>query len=315
MNRQVHSLRELQRQVLRKKRLEALEAELARRKEELELRAQELQKQLQAEQKDVDRLEGRSLSALFHTVTGRREEKLEKERAEAYAAEVKYQVAARELAAVEADLQRCRAEWDTLAGCEAKYSQALQECSRAIQAAGGAAAEEIRRRAQQVSLLENQGREIQEALGAGQEALDTAERVLDALGNAEKWGTGDLIGGGLLFDIKKHEHMDEAQEEIEQLQVCLLRFRTELTDISISADVEVQVDGFLRFADYFMDGLLADWSVQSRIQKAQDEIRITYSRIQQALRRLQAMQAETSREREQASAELERRICAESGAF
>ena len=45
MNRQVHSLRELQRQVLRKKRLEALEAELARRKEELELRAQELQKQ------------------------------------------------------------------------------------------------------------------------------------------------------------------------------------------------------------------------------------------------------------------------------
>lgn len=311
MNRQTDSLRELQRQVLRKKRLETLEAELSKRKEELEQQAEELREQMQQEQKDVDRLEGRSLSALFSALSGSREEKLEKERAEAYAAAVKYEVAARELDAVNEDQKRCQAELSSLSGCEEQYARALEDRSQAIQAAGGQAAEEIHRCAQQTAFLENQEREILEALEAGKRALEVASQVSDSLNSAENWGIGDLIGGGFLFDFKKHEYMDEAQDEIEQLQVCLLRFRTELTDISISADMEVRADDFLRFADYFFDGLLVDWSVQNRIRNAQDEIQVICSQIQLALERIQTMLAETSQAREAAAAELERRICAE----
>ena len=309
MNSQTNSLEELQRQVLRKRRLKALRAELSMRKEELEQQAQELQELMQRDQKDVDRLEGRSLSALLSVLSGSREEKLEQERAEAYAAAVKYQVAAREVAAVEEDQKRCEEEWAALSGCEERYAQALQERSQAIQAGGGKAADEIRQCTQQVAFWENQEREIREALEAGKRALESASQVSDSLHSAENWGIGDLIGGGFLFDLKKHEYMDEAQAEIEHLQVCLLRFRTELTDISISADIEVKADGFLRFADYFFDGLLVDWSVQNRIQDAQDQIQEVCGQIQQALDRLHSMLAEAAQKREAAAAELEKRIC------
>ena len=53
---------------------------------------------------DVDRLEGRSLSAFFYNVIGKMDEKLTQEKQEAYAARVKYDAAARELAGIEEDL-------------------------------------------------------------------------------------------------------------------------------------------------------------------------------------------------------------------
>ena len=36
------------------------------------------------------------------------------------------------------------------------------------------------------------------------------------------------MGGGLMADLAKYEELDDAQEQIEQLQVELRRFKTEL---------------------------------------------------------------------------------------
>jgi len=35
--------------------------------------------------------------------------------------------------------------------------------------------------------------------------------------------------------------------------------------------MQVNVDGFLRFADYFFDGLFADWAVLDRINQSQEQ--------------------------------------------
>ena len=78
-------LKELRQQVAEKKRLEAKLQELYTQQETLEAQTGELERAKLSEQSDVDRLEGRSLAAFFYNVVGKLDQKLDKERQEAYA--------------------------------------------------------------------------------------------------------------------------------------------------------------------------------------------------------------------------------------
>ena len=98
MNGYDQQLKELLAQCARKKKLEASAAELRRQRDTYAARAEELKEAMREEQADVDRLEGRSLAAFFYNVVGKMDEKLTQERQEAYAARVRYDAAARELA-------------------------------------------------------------------------------------------------------------------------------------------------------------------------------------------------------------------------
>lgn len=65
-------LRELQIQCARKKKLEAAVEELRAQRDTYTAHARELEQRFREEQADVDRLEGRSLSAFFYNVIGKR---------------------------------------------------------------------------------------------------------------------------------------------------------------------------------------------------------------------------------------------------
>lgn len=45
----------------------------------------------------------------------------------------------------------------------------------------------------------------------------------------------------------------------------------------------MNIDGFMRFADYFFDGLFVDWMVLDRIQQSTDQVEETYARIKGVL--------------------------------
>ncbi len=308
MNHYDEQLHRLLEQCARKKKLEASAAELTSQRNAYIDRVRELEQYMQEEQEDVDQLEGRSLAAFFYNVVGKMDEKLTKEREEAYAAKVKYDAAVRELAGIEEDLRRCQAELDTLGDCEGRYAALLQEKTQAVKAAGGAAAEQILRLEEREAYLESQERELREACAAGQAALTTADEILESLGSAEGWGTWDLIGGGLISDLAKHSHLDEAQASVERLQSQMRTFKTELADVTISADFQVNIDGFLRFADYFFDGLFADWAVLDRIHQPQEQMESTRNQISGILAHLRDLAEGTERERADIQQEIERKV-------
>ena len=305
MNGYDQQLKELLAQCARKRKLEASAAELLRQRDTYAARAEELKEAMREEQADVDRLEGRSLAAFFYNVVGKMDEKLTRERQEAYAARVRYDAAARELAGAEEDLARCQAELEELEGCEERYAALLREKTQAVKAAGGAAAEQILRLEEREAYLESQERELGEASAAGQSALATADEILESLSSAEGWGTWDLIGGGLIADLAKHSKLDEAQAAVEYLQSQLRAFRTELADVTISADFQVNIDGFLRFADYVFDGIFADWAVLDRINQAQAQVEDTRAQICAVLDRLGQMTDQAERERAGLRQEIE----------
>ena len=226
-------LQQLQGQIARSKQLESMIKELCRQKEVLAAQVQKLESVRLEEQADVDRLEGRSLAAFFYNVIGKKDEQLDKERREAYAAGVRYDAAAGELEGVEDDLRRYKAELAALRGCERKYREVLKEKADAIKTAGGPGGEEILRMEERNAFLESQKKELREAISAGNAALATTQQILSGLDDAEGWGTWDLLGGGLVADFVKHSHLDEAQRAVERLQSQLRRFRTELADVTI----------------------------------------------------------------------------------
>lgn len=301
-------LQQLQEQMARSKQLEAMIKELRNQRDSLAAQVRELESIKLEEQADVDRLEGRSLAAFFYNVIGKMDEQLDKERQEAYAARVKYDAAARELEGVEADLRRYESELSALRGCEHRYDEVLKEKADAIKAAGGSNGEEILKLEERNAFLESQKKELQEAISAGNAALSTTQQVLSSLDSAEGWGTWDLFGGGLVADLAKHSHLDEAQGAIEQLQSQLRRFKTELADVTIQADMQVNVDGFLRFADYFFDGLFADWAVLDKINQSQSQVQNTKSQIASVLSRLDSMMRTLEQEQVQIKSKLDTQV-------
>lgn len=302
-------LRELQRQTARRKQLEVMLRDLLGQKRELSQKAAELETVKRDEQADVDRLEGRSLAGFFYNVIGKMDEKLTEERQEAYAARVKYDAAVRELSAVEEDLERTEAELRELEGCEARYEEALGRKAAELKAAGGRAGETVLEFENRLAFIGSRKKELREAISAGQVALGTTDEILSRLDSAEGWAAWDLLGGGLIVDLAKHSRLDEAQAAVEQLQIQLRRFRTELADVTVSADVQVRIDGFLRFADYFFDGLFADWAVMDQIRQSQEQVQRTRDQIADVLARLDGMLCAADQEERETREQLDGVIC------
>lgn len=288
----METLQELFAQMDRQRKLRTMEESQTRQLRDLEEKVRALDAVRAREQEDVDRLNRTSLSALFYSMVGKMDEKLDKERREAYAAAAKYEAARRELEALRAERERVRAELDQLRGCEARCAQAMRNRAADLKAHDSVRGPQVAALEEQLAHLQDQLRELREAIDAGNRALSTARGVQKSLHSAENWGVWDMLGGGgILTQVAKHGHLDDAQDQVEQLQRQLRSFKTELADVEIQADIQVQVDDFLRFADWFFDGLFVDWTVQERIHDAQDQVDGTVQKIQETLRRLETMGA------------------------
>ncbi len=121
--------------------------------------------------------------------------------------------------------------------------------------------------------------EIREAIQAADDALFHLQNARRHLVSARNWGIWDLMGGGFLSTLVKHSQMDRAGSEMEAAREAVCRFSRELSDVTAVACTGIDTDDFLSFADYFFDGFLADFMVQSRISRAREQVDAALRRI------------------------------------
>lgn len=114
--------------------------------------------------------------------------------------------------------------------------------------------------------------EIREAIAAGERALSSLYVAQDKLKSARGWGMFDLFGGGFISDLMKHSRMDEASQSMEEAKYHLQIFKKELADVNGNFNLRLDIGGFLSFADFFFDGLIADYLVQSKIANAREQV-------------------------------------------
>lgn len=132
----------------------------------------------------------------------------------------------------------------------------------------------------------DRNKEIREAIRAGERALDSlqeANRQLDSAGN---WGLVDIFGGNTISGLMKHMRVNNASRCVDDARRDLATFRDELGDIRDVENLNIDIDGFLTFADFFFDGFVADIFVQSKIRKGQQQVREAIRRVEDILRRL-----------------------------
>lgn len=281
-------LDQLREKMARKRKLSTEVAALEDQRSGLAARVQQLKEETYKEQLDVDQLENFSAAKLFYQIMGKLDERLEKEQAELYAAALRYDSARQELHAVEADLAARREELSLLGNCEAEYNRLLEARARELrQDPQSPTARRLLALEERQAQLAARSKELQEAIQAGYDALSDISSIESALSSAEGWGTWDVFGGGLISDMAKYSHLDDAQQQINGLQRSLSRFRTELADVDIRTGIQVEVDSFLRFADYFFDNIFTDWAVLDRIRRTQSQIHEVDGSVRTILYRLE----------------------------
>lgn len=286
----------LQQKVAKKPLLESKLYELHTQRRQYDNQVISLRVAFRKEQEDVEKLEGRSLANYFYQVIGKLDDKLDQERKEAYAARVKLDAAERELAGIESDIKEIQEQITDVLVAEARYKDALELKRRQLKDSGTQVADQILSMEERIAALQAQKQEIKEAISAGYSARSTADRILSELEDADGWNTWDILGGGgIITHMAKHSHLDEAQDLVQELQSQLRRFKTELADIQISANMQVNIDGFLRFADYFFDGLFADWAVGDKISQSMNSVSSTKSQISRTLDKLNEMEKAADR--------------------
>lgn len=127
---------------------------------------------------------------------------------------------------------------------------------------------------------------MKEAIDAGERALSSLRMAQEKLNSAGNWGLFDMFGGGLFSTMIKRSKMDDASELMETAKSDLKRFQKELKDVNIPLDMRMEVGSFLSFADFFFDGFVADYLVQSKISDAKEQVSDAIIRIEQILNEL-----------------------------
>ena len=304
-------LKELHRQKLQKKRLQAMELELERQRAEAAKKAAELNEIKKKEQSDVDKLEGKTFKALFATLAGNKEEKLSQERQEAYAAAMKYDAALRDLQGIMRDLEHCKMELENIDGIEEEYEHLLEERKNSIKQEASRRTNEVIVLEKQIEDLSHEIVELEEALDVGYRAFDLVEHILNELREAHDLAEWDTFVDNMFMDIQKHEHLHTAQDLIQELRDELRRFKTELADVSVEGDIQIEMDDFSEFADWFFDNIFTDWDIKDKIENSLSQADDTRGQITSTINLLKDMRDERMKRRIELEEDLEEVVVGE----
>lgn len=124
-------------------------------------------------------------------------------------------------------------------------------------------------------VLEELKRELQEAIDAANMAILKLQDVLTHLQKAKDYSVWDtFLGGGLIATHMKHEKLKSSELLLHQAQRALQSFQNELADIENMRQetFRIDVDRFVKMADYFLDDIFSEWSIHSKIKTKIAEI-------------------------------------------
>jgi hypothetical protein len=254
--------------VERKKLKKKLEQDLSSIEKELHektTRLEALTTRLDKEKTDLEKLERTSLTSLFYSVLGSREQQLEKERQEMLVAQLQYQQTKFQVNFLKQEQDTLSLKLEGLKEADSEYMRLLSGKESLLRQSNGPVAHELVEVSEQLAAKNSEIKEIDEAIFAGNNVIFGLEQVIGSLESAEGWGTWDLLGGGLLATAAKHSRIDEARSRIHDVQAKMSRFKRELADVQRSVELKIDIGSLETFADFFFDGLIIDWVVQSKI--------------------------------------------------
>lgn len=254
--------------------------------QEEETKKKRLNSLLQKEKADVERLEIFSLANLLYSISGRKLEKLEREKQEVVAAKLKYQEADETVKDLKVEIAEYHKLIEALGNCDQQYKEILSEKERLIKDTSTIWTEELYELVDQETELQMMINDYEEAISAGKIARNGLDEAIKSLEKAKGWSTFDLFGGGMITTAIKHSHIGSAKDDIHRVQNQLRHFQDELLDIKNHFHIDLEIGNMLTFADYFFDGLIVDWMVHGKISDSLDQANNMAERVNKMMHRL-----------------------------
>lgn len=230
----------------------------------------ELRRVQAAEERDVDKLERRTLTSIVAGALGTRDERLAKERAEADTARLRVDGPDARLQQLTADVNALDGELGQLADAPRRYDQALVDAERALRDTGDPRAATLTEIAIRIADITADVREHREAQEAGEVAFGAVAAVLKPLGAAQGWSTVDMFSGSFA-DLVEHDRLGRAQNAAWQAQQALDRFAREMADIGADVRPQLPPVDTRWFADFFFDNTITDALRHRRIARTYEE--------------------------------------------
>jgi hypothetical protein len=234
------------------------------------------------ESKDVEKMENSSLKSYIAMIAGRYGETLQKERQEMVEAKLKYDRAKEAFNKLDEKVKHHEGLKEELESVTRTYNEKLNDLKEKM----------IKEDPRFKKLYENKRAdydkkskeliELVEAIDAGSIVLKELNEAKKAFDSAANWGVFDMVGGGLLATMAKHNKINEGKRILNSVSNSLKDFNRELKDVDQSKFIDMNIDlsDFLTFADYFFDGIFADFTVQSRINNVKSKIATGIREIQ-----------------------------------
>lgn len=215
-------------------RLQALQAEmeeeqtLRRKRDSLEVEYRSLcsyERELavlrQKGLEDVARMEQGGVRNLFTKATGKYEETLAQEQAEAAEVETKYQKVQQEIAQMEDTLRQLDQRIGELSGSQERYETYIIQRAEELEAAGTDSG--MKALQAQIHSLEEQERALLEKRNRIADVRWEVRNVLGILEDAAGYGRWDAGRGSLLSSYLKQERVQKAKEAMAGLQEAVKR--------------------------------------------------------------------------------------------
>lgn len=246
-----------------------------------------------AEQADVDRLTGRTLSRVLAGLSGSLTDREARERAEAERARYLLADAQAALARLTTQADRIEGDLGLLGDVESAYQEALSDLLLAARVSMHASAGDIEADAERRLATIQRRREVDEALAAAAEALPRLREARRRCGKAADWATADLFGGlGVLDDLMKYDHLDAAVSEVRAAGGAMQRLSRELADVDLPGLEAPVLDSVDRGIDVWLDNIFTDHDVRRRIQQAVRDLDRAVDEVERTITRLEQRRAE-----------------------
>lgn len=260
---------------------------------------------LEAEDRDVAKLETLSWSRVLSTLRGAHTTDHDRERAEADAARYSAGVALARSQADRHEVRSLQAQRAALGDVTLAHEEALAAKEAWLRTHGVAESARLEAIAVERGTLGAEETESREAHDAGVTAHGHLSRAASTLDSARSWSSWDTFGGGGLFtDMMKYDRLDEVGRELRQAEAALRAFTDELADVHLPAAAALDIDSLTSTFDVWFDNIFTDWAVRDRIIDAQGkvahavtEVGATLDRIRERRTAIATRLAELSSER------------------
>lgn len=249
-------------------------------------------------------------ASIFNSIRGTADKRLEMERNNTIAARLRLSRAEKELRELDQIIEDLKAESQRFAGSGEEYEGLYEQKKQNLIAEGGTGAQLVIDLSGGINIAKARLKEIKEAYKACETAISYLSSSKKKLEQAKTWGTIDMMGGKFVASAIKHSHIKSAMSDAGIANAIIRDMNSTAACADIEPETDIKSTGRGRISDIFMDNIVTDTFVQSRIENSLGNVDTVKIKLQSRLCKLTVVQHQVEKDLNDMQAKLDSIILA-----